>query len=223
MLKKILIALAVIIVGFLGLAATRPDTFRVERQGKIAAPADIVFAQLSDFHKWGAWSPWEKLDPQMKKTYGGTENQKGHTYAWEGNKDVGKGAMTIVDVQAPSKLLIKLEFKEPFAATNDTIFAVKPEGDAGVTVTWTMEGKNNFVGKIFSLLMDMDKMVGSDFEKGLASLKTASEAAAAEAAKKKAEEAAAAATAAAAAAAAAAASAPGSDGAAPASAAASAP
>jgi len=224
MLKKILLGLVVVIVGVLGFAATRPDDFRIERSLAIGAPADVVFAQLTDFHKWGAWSPWDKLDPAMKKTYGGTENAVGHTYTWEGNKDVGKGKMTIAALDAPKSLTIKLEFQEPMAATNDTIFTVAPKGENGVTVSWAMTGHNNFVSKLFSVFMNIDEMVGKDFEKGLAALKTSSEAAAkaaAEAAaKKKAEEEAAAKAAAeaAAAAAAAAASAPAAGSAAPASA-----
>lgn len=218
MLKKILVGLLVLVVGVLGFAATRPDSFRIVRSAKIAAPAEVVFGQLTDFHRWGSWSPWEKLDPALKKTYAGAENAVGHGYAWEGNKDVGKGKMTITEVAAPKSLKIKLEFLEPMAATNDTIFTVKPAGES-VEVEWAMEGKNNFVSKIFGLFMNLDDMVGKDFEKGLVALKKVSEdeaVAAAAAAKKKAEEEAAAA-------AAAAASAPPSDGAAPGSAPASAP
>jgi hypothetical protein len=221
MLKKILIGIVVLLVGVLGFAATRPDSFRIVRTTKISAPAEIVFGQLTDFHKWGAWSPWEKLDPALKKTYSGTENAVGHGYAWEGNKDVGKGKMSITELAAPKSLKIKLEFLEPMAATNDTIFTLKAAGE-GAEVEWAMEGKNNFVSKLFGLFMNIDEMVGKDFENGLVALKKVSEdtaIAAAAAAKKKAEEEATAA----AAAAAAAASAPPSDGAAPVSAPASAP
>lgn len=173
MVKKILIGLLVVILGVVGFAATRPDSFKIERSLAIGAPADIVFAQLTDFHKWGAWSPWDKLDPAMKKTYGGTENAVGHTYTWEGNKDVGKGKMTVAAIDAPKSLTIKLEFLEPMAATNDTTFTVAPKGDAGVNVTWAMTGHNSFVSKLFSVFMNIDEMVGKDFEKGLAAMRDA--------------------------------------------------
>ena len=212
MVKKILLVLVIALLGFVGFASTRPDTFHVERSTKIAAPAEIVFAQIVDFHKWNAWSPWEKLDSAMKKTYGGTEGQKGHSYTWEGNKKVGKGSMTLTDVQPSTKVGLQVAFKEPWEATNEIVFALKA-GDGATTVTWSMDGKNNLGSKIAGIFMNMDQMIGGDFEHGLADLKTVGEKAAADAAaaqKKADEEAAAAAAVAAAAAAAAAASAPGS-------------
>lgn len=191
MLKKILIGLAVAIVALGGFISTRPDTFTVQRSATIQAPADIVFAKVNDFHKWGEWSPWDKRDPNMKRTYTGADAGLDAMYEWSGNKDVGQGRMTIQESKANELVRIRLEFMEPFPATNTTTFAFAPAGE-GTTVTWKMEGKNNFMGKAFSLVMDMDKMIGGDFEEGLANMKKGSEAEA----KKRAEEKAAAAAAA---------------------------
>ncbi len=196
MLKKIGIGLVVAVLGFLGFIATRPSTYQVSRSITVAAPADVALAQVSDFHKWNAWSPWEKLDPAMKKTFDGSGN--GATYAWVGNDKVGEGKMTITGL-APQKVDIKLEFIKPFEESSDTSFTTEPAGE-GTKVTWTMKGNNSFVGKAFTVFMDMDAMIGKDFESGLAALKVAAEAAqkarAEAAAKKAAEEAAAAAEAA---------------------------
>jgi hypothetical protein len=178
MLKKILLVLLVVVVGFLAYVATRPDEFRVERSATIAAPASAVYPQIADFRAWEAWSPWEKLDPAMKREFGGAAGEPGSTYSWVGNSDVGSGKMTLVEAAPSSKVGIRLEFIEPFASTSTTTFALAPEGD-GTRVTWTMDGRHNFVSKAMCVFMDMDKMVGGDFEKGLASLKSVGEAAAA--------------------------------------------
>jgi len=177
-MKRILLVLAAAIVLFLGYAATRPDTFHVERSASIAAPPAAVYPHLVDFHRWLAWSPWEKLDPAMKREFGGPEGAVGATYAWEGNSDVGKGKMTLTESEAPSRLAIRLEFLEPFASTSVARFALAPEGE-GTRVTWSMDGDQNFLGKVMCIFIDMDKMVGGDFEKGLAGLKEVSEAGAA--------------------------------------------
>ena len=178
MLKKILIAVAVILVGFLAFAATRPDTYRVERTKDIAAPAEAAYAQIADFRAWEQWSPWEKLDPQMQKNHEGAPGTVGASYSWQGNDDVGKGKMTFTELESPKHVAIKLEFIEPFASVATTHFRVEPKGADATQVTWSMEGENNFMGKVFSIFMDMDSMIGADFEKGLAELDTASQGAA---------------------------------------------
>lgn len=176
MRRKILIGIAVLIVGFIVLVATRPATFHVERSATIAAPAEIVFAQVNDFHKWGAWSPWEKLDPQLQKTFEGTSGT-GASYAWKGNDKAGEGKMTIEQSDKNARIVIKLQFLKPFPATNTATFTFTPDGQ-GTKVTWAMDGNNNFMSKAFQLFMNMDKMVGGDFEKGLAEIKSISETAA---------------------------------------------
>lgn len=176
MLKKILIGLAVVIGVFVVIVAMQPAEFKISRKATIAAPAAVVFGQINDFHKWSAWSPWEKMDPNMKRTFDGQPAGTGAGYAWVGNDQVGEGRMTITDSRPNELILIKLEFLKPFAATNDTAFSLISEGGQTV-VTWTMAGTNNFLAKAFCLFMDMDKMVGGDFEKGLEAMKAVSEAA----------------------------------------------
>ena len=182
-LKKVLALLAVAIGGFLAFAATRPDGYRVERSKKIDASAEVVYAQLDNFKSWGTWSPWEKRDPGMKKTFEGPASGVGAAYAWEGNKDVGQGKMTITESKPPrggtgetALITIRLEFLKPFASVATSGFEVKPEGDKAATVTWSMEGRNNLMGKAFGIFMNMDKMIGGDFETGLANLKGIAEA-----------------------------------------------
>ena len=170
MLKKILLAVAVIILLFVIVVAMQPADFRITRSTTIAAPAETVFAHVNDFHKWDAWSPWAKLDPAMKQSYEGSAAGTGAIYTWDGNKDVGTGRMTLTESRSNELVRIKLEFLKPFAAVNDTEFTFKSEGNQ-TAVTWSMTGKNNFIAKAFSLIMNMDKMVGGDFEKGLAQLK----------------------------------------------------
>ena len=173
MLKIIGIVVAVFVAGVLILAATRPDTFRVERSANIKAPPDKVFAFINDFDRWGAWSPWEKKDPAMKRSFGATSG-KGATYAWEGNNEVGQGRMEIADSVPPSRVAIKLDFVKPFEAHNDVVFTLEPKGDA-TNVRWTMQGQTPYFAKIVHLFLDVDKMVGKDFEAGLANLKAAAE------------------------------------------------
>jgi hypothetical protein len=203
MLKKVLIGLAVAILALVGVIAAQPSTYRVERSAMVAAPADVVFAQVNDFHKWGAWSPWNKMDPNQKVTIDGAGSGQGAKYAWAGNAQVGEGRMTIEESKAGELVRIKLEFLKPWESTSPTSFTFKPV-EGGTQVTWAMDGTHNFVGKAFTLVMDMDAMLGKDFDAGLASMKAIAEAEAkqleearkvaeAEAAKKAAEEAAAAA------------------------------
>jgi polyketide cyclase/dehydrase/lipid transport protein len=204
MLKKILIGLAVAVLALVGFISTRPNTFAVQRSATIQAPPELAFALVNDFHRWGEWSPWDKLDPAMKRTFEGASAGVDAVYTWTGNDQVGEGRMKIEQSKANEQIRIELQFIRPFPSTNSTTFTFKPEG-GGTSVTWLMEGRHNFMSKAFSAFMDMDAMVGKDFEKGLANMKTAAEAEA----KKRAEEKAQAEKAAAAAAAAAAAPAEG--------------
>ena len=170
MLVKILIGVAVVVVALAAYVASQPREFSVSRTASFAAPAPAVFAQVNDLRKWQAWSPWAKKDPQMKQTYAGPAAGAGASSSWVGNKDVGEGRMTIVDSRANELVRFKLEFFKPFAATNDAEFAFKEEGGR-TAVTWTMRGQNNFIGKAMCLVFDMDKMVGGDFEQGLAGIR----------------------------------------------------
>ena len=177
MLKITLIVLAVLAVGIVGIlayAATRPDDFRVQRSAVIKASPEKVFPFINDFKQWGAWSPYEKLDPGMKRIYGATTAGKGATYAWEGNGNVGSGSMEILNAPAPSQVTIKLDFMRPFEAHNVAEFTLMPSGD-GTTVTWAMHGPVPYKFKIVHMFMNMDKMVGGQFAEGLANLKAAAE------------------------------------------------
>jgi Polyketide cyclase / dehydrase and lipid transport len=177
-LKKILIGLGVvaaIVVAFLIVVAMQPSDFRITRSAKMSATPATVFAQVNDYHKWDAWSPWAKLDPNAKATFEGPTSGTGATMTWSGNDKVGEGRQTIIESRADDMIRIKLDFLKPFEATNTAEFTFKPEGDQTV-VTWSMYGKNNFMGRAVSLFMDCDKMVGSEFEKGLASMKAIVEA-----------------------------------------------
>jgi Polyketide cyclase / dehydrase and lipid transport len=175
MLKKILIALAVIIAIFAGIVAMQPAEFRIVRSATIAAPAAVVFAQVNDFHNWQAWSPWAKLDPAAKNTFEGPAAGTGAIFKWSGNNQVGEGAMTLTDSHPNDMIKIKLDFVRPMVNTNVVEFTFKPEGDQ-TRVTWDMTGRNNFVGKAFCLFMNMDKLVGAQFESGLAQMKAIAEA-----------------------------------------------
>jgi hypothetical protein len=171
---KIVVAIAVIVVVFLAVVAMQPSEFRVVRSATIAAPAPAVFAQVNELRKWEAWSPWAKRDPQMKQTYNGAPAGTGAITAWAGNNEVGEGRMTITESRPGELIRIKLEFFKPFTATNTAEFTFKPEGNQ-TAITWSMGGQNNFIAKAVHLFMDMDKMVGKDFEAGLANLKTVTE------------------------------------------------
>jgi uncharacterized protein YndB with AHSA1/START domain len=174
MLVKVLVALAVIVAGALVVVATRPAEFRVTRTGTIAAPPATVFAQVNDFHKWEAWNPWGKLDPAMKESYEGAPAGVGAVYTWTGNSQVGEGRMTITESRPNELIRIKMEFLKPFAATSTAEFTFRPEGNQ-TAVTWTMEGTNNFMAKAMHLVMNMDRMIGGQFEKGLAAMKSVAE------------------------------------------------
>lgn len=174
LLKIGLAVVIVLVAGVLVVAATRPDTFRVSRTTTIQAPAERIYAFIHDFNRWGAWSPYEKKDPAMKRSFAGPAAGKGAVYAWEGNKDVGKGRMEIAEATAPSRVTLNLDFSEPFEAHNVVDFTLQPKGDA-TEVTWAMRGPMPFISKLITLFIDMDRMVGGDFEAGLANLKAVAE------------------------------------------------
>jgi uncharacterized protein YndB with AHSA1/START domain len=175
MLKKLLLAVGVVLVAFALFIATRPASYRVSRSKAIAAPPLSVYPLVADFHQWEKWSPWAKLDPAMKTTHAGPAAAVGSSYAWSGNDKVGEGKMTIVEAKPGERLRLRLEFLKPFASTSSTEFSFVPKA-GGTETSWTMEGHNDFLGKAFSLFVDMDKMIGSDFEKGLSQLKSVAEA-----------------------------------------------
>jgi hypothetical protein len=172
--KKIALVIVVLVGGLLAYAATRPDTMHVERTASIQARPDHIFPLINDFHGWSSWSPYEKLDPQMKRTYSGAASGKGAVYEWDGNSQAGRGRMEITDVSHPSRITIKLDFIKPFEGHNVAAFVLKQNGGS-TDVTWTMDGPSPYLVKLMGILVDMDKLVGSDFETGLANLKAISE------------------------------------------------
>lgn len=167
-----IVAVAAIIV--LVLAAMKPDTFRVARTATINAPPEKIYPLIADFRRWTDWSPYENRDPAMKRTYGGTPGSVGQTYAWEGDKNVGRGSMTTIETVAPSKVALKLDFVAPFEAHKTVVFSIVPQG-SGTAVTWDMQGPTPFMGKIMHVFMNIDKMCGDDFTQGLAKLKAEAE------------------------------------------------
>ena len=176
MLKTILIVLAVIVVVFVVVVAMQPSEFRVARSTTVSAPPGTAFAQVNDFHKWEAWNPWGKIDPAMKQTYEGAPTGTGAINTWIGNKEVGEGRMTIIESRPSDLIRIKMEFFKPFAGISTAEFTFKPEGKQ-TAVTWSMAGDKNFMAKAIHLFMNMDKMIGGQFEKGLAEMKSIVEAA----------------------------------------------
>jgi uncharacterized protein YndB with AHSA1/START domain len=174
MWKTVLMVVAVLVAAVLVVAATRPDDFSVQRSVSIKAPPEKIYPMLVDFRQWPAWSPWEKLDPEMKRSLSGPASGPGATYAWQGSSKVGAGRMEIKQVTAPTKVEIQLDFIKPFEGHNITDFTLVPRGDA-TEVTWLMRGPAPFVSKLMGVFVDMDKMIGKDFETGLANLKAASE------------------------------------------------
>ena len=177
MLKTIAIIASVVVVIVAGVAvyaATKPDTFRVERSASVNAPPDKIFPLIVDLHAWSVWSPYEKKDPDMKRTFSGTKDGKGAVYEWDGNGNVGKGRMEIIEASAPSKVVIKLDFIKPFEGHNTAEFTMVPQG-ASTTVTWAMYGPSPFVAKVMDTVIGMDGMIGKDFAAGLANLKAVAE------------------------------------------------
>ena len=170
MLKKIFFILIVVIISLAVFISSRPEDFRVTRSVVVTAPQEAAFNQVNDLHKWEAWSPWAKLDPNAKNSYEGPQTGTGAALSWAGNNEVGEGKMTIIE-SVPSELVrFRLDFLKPFTATNTAEFTFKSDGDK-TTVVWSMFGKNNFLSKAVGLFMDCDKMVGDQFEHGLSSLK----------------------------------------------------
>ena len=170
----IFLALAFIALLFIIVVTGQPDEFTVSRSAKISAPPEKVFPHVNDLHQWEAWSPWAKLDPNVKNTYEGPASGVGTAMAWSGNNKVGMGKMTITESKPGETVGLRLEFEKPMKATNAVEFGFKPEGGQTVVV-WSMTGKNSFAGKLFGLLMNCEKMCGGMFEKGLSSLKTVAE------------------------------------------------
>jgi uncharacterized protein YndB with AHSA1/START domain len=177
MLKTVALVLAVVIFGLVILVSSRPATYHVERSATLNAPPEAAYALVHDFHQWQGWSPWAKLDLAMQTNYSGPAAGVGASYSWTGNKQVGEGRMTITDAQPGERLAIRLEFLKPWKSTNATLFTFVRQGQGSV-VTWAMDGENNFASKAFSFFSSMDKMLGPDFERGLAQLKLLAEAAA---------------------------------------------
>lgn len=179
-MKRILVAVLAIvgvaIVAVLGIAATKPDTFHVERRATIAAPPATVYAQIEDFRRWPEWSPWEKLDPNMQRTFSGSPSGVDAVYAWAGNSNAGEGRMTITETEPNQDVEIKLDFIKPWESTSQVQFKLAPVNE-GTEVLWTMDGNFKYMEKVMCVFMDMDKMVGKDFEAGLANLKRVAESA----------------------------------------------
>jgi len=172
------VVLAIAIAIVLILAATKPDTFSVQRAIAVGAPAEKVFPLINDFHQWASWSPYENKDPAMKRSYSGSASGKGAVYGWEGNKNVGSGRMEILEASAPSKIVIKLDFFAPFEGHNTAEFTMLPQGDATnltTNITWLMHGPAPFMNRMMQVFMNLDHMIGKDFEVGLANLKKLTE------------------------------------------------
>jgi hypothetical protein len=173
MIKIILVVIVLLVGGVLLVASTRPDALHVERAADVKAPPEKIFPLINDFHSWGSWSPYEKKDPGMKRTYSGATAGKGAIYEWDGNSDVGQGRMEILD-STPSQIRIRLDFMKPLEGHDIATFTMKPDGNA-TKVTWAMDGPTPFLGKLIGVFMNMDTMIGTDFEAGLANLKTLTE------------------------------------------------
>jgi uncharacterized protein YndB with AHSA1/START domain len=174
MLKKIAIAVVVLIAAILAFAATKPDTFRVQRTANIKTTPEKIFPLINDYHQWGSWSPYEKLDPSMKRSYSGAATGQGAVYEWESEGGAGAGRMEILESTPPSKVEIKLDFTKPFETHNIVEFTLVPQGDS-TNVTWDMQGPAPFLSKLMQVFFSMDRMVGGDFEKGLADMKAVAE------------------------------------------------
>ncbi len=171
----IIFGLLLLVAVLLVVIILRPATFSVARSQEINAPSAVIFAQVVDFHAWTGWSPWEQIDPNSKRTYGGSPATVGATYRWNGNAKVGEGLMTLTEVRPSEFIGITIEFFRPFAANNQIVFTFVATGDT-TTVTWTMNGNNSFMGKAMSLVMDCERLIGGPFAQGLARLKAISEA-----------------------------------------------
>lgn len=176
MFKKILIVLVGLIAAFLIVVALQPSGYAIARTQIMAAPPAVVFAQVNDLHKWDAWSPWARMDPAAKNTFEGPPEGTGAVFRWAGNDQIGEGSMTIIESKPGELVRVRLDFLKPMAGTSESQLTFAKEGN-GTVVTWTMTGKNDFVGKVVCLFMNMDKMLGGQFDQGLANLKGVVEAA----------------------------------------------
>ena len=174
MIKTIAMVLALLIAALLMYAATKPDSFRIERSTTIKAPPEKIFALINDFHQWEAWSPWEKIDPALKRTYSGAANGVGAVYEWSGNKDIGQGRMEIVESVPSAKVMLKLDFVTPFEAHNKVDFTLAQQGDV-TKVTQAMYGPSPYISKLMTIFFSMEKMVGKKYEEGLTNLKAIAE------------------------------------------------
>ena len=174
MFKTILIVVVVLIAAILVYAATMPDDFRVQRATSIKASPEKIFALINDLHRWDSWSPWEKMDPAMQRTFSGATAGKGAVYAWQGNSKVGEGRMEIADTSPPSRVMIKLDFIKPIEGHNTAEFTLDPKGDS-TNVTWSMYGPSAYIAKVIGVFASMDKMIGKEFETGLANMKAVAE------------------------------------------------
>lgn len=177
MLLTLLGVIALLVAALLIYAAMQSADFTISRSTTIAAPPEVVFAEVDDLRRWQDWSPWAKLDPYAKSDFSGPEKGDGAGFAWSGNSRIGTGAMTIVESRPNERIRIRLDFLKPMRATNEALFTFQPEG-AGTRVQWQMTGQNSFTGRLACMVMDMDKAVGGEFEKGLAAMKTKIESAA---------------------------------------------
>ena len=173
MATTILIILAVLIAGVLIFAATKPNTMRVERSQRIQARPEAIYPLIADFHRWESWSPYEKLDPDMTKSFSGAPHGEGAVYEWAGKK-AGVGRMEITETTPPSQIVIDLRFEKPFKAHNSTVFAIEPDS-GGSRVSWIMQGPRPYVSKLMCVFIDLDKMIGKDFESGLVAMKSVAE------------------------------------------------
>jgi hypothetical protein len=177
MFKRVLkwggLALGLFVVGVLALAATKPDEFRVQRSITVNAPQQAVFELVNDYRNWAAWSPWEKKDPAMKRSFSGAASGQGARYAWDGNGEVGKGSMTITE-STPARVALDLDFEKPFEGHNKVVFALESKG-LTTDVTWSMHGPSPFFSKVIQVFCNMDTMIGAEFEKGLAAMKAEAE------------------------------------------------
>ena len=174
MLKTFALSLVALVGAILIYASTRPDHFRIERSITIQSTPERIFHLINDFHQWETWSPWEKIDPQIRRTYSGAPEAKGAVYEWSGNKDVGQGRMEITESTPSSKITIKLDFVTPFEAHNAVEFSLTPQGESTL-VTQAMHGPSPFISKLMGLFFSMDKMVGEKYEEGLTNLKRMAE------------------------------------------------
>jgi Polyketide cyclase / dehydrase and lipid transport len=175
LIASLAVILAIAIALILILATTKPATFSVQRSAEIKAPPERISPLITDFHQWAGWSPWEKRDPAMKRTYEGADSGKGAVYAWDGNRNVGSGRMEILQAST-SKIVIKLDFFKPFEGHNTAEFTLSPQGGGtGTDVKWVMHGPAPFMHRVMQVFMNFDKMIGKDFEAGLAGLKSLAE------------------------------------------------